>query len=92
MRCDLCSIKGGGKSLTILVFFTINMISFCLLTGCEVYLVLIDTLVPEPLIEDFIFKSSGASHNTLLDVSNGGGILHNFNHTYNTAAKTEGNK
>lgn len=50
--------------------------------GCG-YLVLTDALVPEPLTEDFIFKSSGAPHNTLLDVGNGGGVLHDFNHPYN---------
>lgn len=35
-------------------------------------------------MEDFIFKSTCASNNTLLDVSDGGSILHNFNHTCNT--------
>lgn len=49
------------------------------------YLVLADTLVPEPLVKDFIFKRSGASHNALLDVRDGGGVLHNLNHTYNKA-------
>lgn len=55
------------------------------------HLVLTDALVPEPLIKDFIFESAGASHNTLLDVSNGGGVLHDLNHAYNdTAIKTGG--
>ncbi len=54
-------------------------------TELVVHLVLADTLVPEPLVKDFIFKSPGASHDALLDVSNGGGVLHNLNHTYNKA-------
>lgn len=56
----------------------------------DVYLVLADTLVPEPLIKDFIFKSSGASDDALLDVSDGGGVLHYLNHTLSKAAETEG--
>lgn len=54
------------------------------------YLILADTLVPEPLIKDFIFKSSGASHDALLDVSDGGGVLHDLDHTCNTALTTKG--
>lgn len=57
--------------------------------GCDEYLVLTDTLVPQPLVEDFVFKGSCTPHNTLLDVSDGGSILNNFNHAYNTAAKME---
>lgn len=67
------------------------MIIICMLAEpADVYLVLADTLVPEPLIKDFIFKSSGASNDTLLDVSNGGGVLHYLNHTLSREVKTEG--
>lgn len=67
------------------------MMIICMLTEpADVYLVLADTLVPQPLIKDFIFKSSGASNDALLDVSDGGGVLHDLNHTLSKAVKTEG--
>lgn len=66
-----------------MIIFMLSVVLNFMTAGRDVYLVLTDTLVPQPLIKDFIFKSSSASHNTLLDVSYGGGVLHNLYHTYN---------
>lgn len=47
------------------------------------YLVLVDALVPEPLVEDLIFEGPRAAHHALLDVGDGGGVLHNLDHSCN---------
>lgn len=49
------------------------------------YLVLTDALVPEPLVEDLVFEGPRAAHHALLDVGDGGGVLHNLDHSCNVA-------
>lgn len=51
--------------------------------GLVAYLVLTDALVPQPLVEDLVFEGPRAAHHALLDVGDGGGVLHNLNHSCN---------
>lgn len=49
---------------------------------CEGHLFLADTLVPQPLVEDFILEGTGASDDALLDGSDRGGVFNDLNHSY----------